>query len=614
MHRFHVLLRAAALVLLGAAFAPRPAAAQNPVPLPTDTNLAATISSTANYLSRSTGVTGSQTMTAWAAAFSPSETFDFSALVGRAFLQLGLPDHPDWGAILICQDDNLSIQVNVTDALSRLGSVAVYDYGSGQLVTTLAASQGGSQCQGSFANDSDVRDYRMVIKSTGGATLAALAVDLGKWDTVAWFTKSGGFEPKCPAPTACSRYTPSTPTDYYRIVGQPISAVGVITYPNTGGNGSAGCATLDIANDSANVVTKSAPPPFETYIKKDVAADTVNFSSFKVGDPTTLTTLSSLVTSLTVKDNTVALGQVTFPPYSTGYGYWRLTFTGNATAVNAVPFEQVRLGGLLGVLTSAINGLLQPANDFLSQLVKAAGNNYLTDQAHRQQTKFKQGAVMALGDVYVVAAQQAVAEPRSLAGILQDVTFTLGPNIAPPAGMNAIGSGSITDWTATTTPPPPAMALNATLSFSPYGAVVTKALPKGYQYKANANITFPVGYQGGTLGFFTVPGQTAVTIPCTLTKLFTWRIVTVTQSPSPLPPGPAHVVVRNAAGHLVTVGDSVLVNGRTVCTLPEIDPGVYTVEATRSMVGAPPATYKGTLTVRVSVGAEAENTVTLTKQ
>jgi hypothetical protein len=458
----------------------------------------------------------------------------------------------------------------------------------------------------------------MVIKSTGGATLAALAVDLGKWDTVAWFTKSGGFEPKCPAPIACSRYTPSTPTDYYRTVGQPISAVGVITYPNTGGNGSAGCATADVANDTNTSITRSAPPPYESYIKKDLAACTVDLISFKMADPASAANLSNLVGSLSQKDTTPVLGLATFPPYCTGYGYWRLVFTGSATAILAVPYEQVRSGGAVATLLSAISSALQPATDFLSQIVKTAANNYLTELAHRQQTKFKQGAVMALGDVYTVTAHQTAAEAKGLAGILQDVTFTLAPNIAPPAGMNAIGSGSITDWAATTTPPPPAMALNATLSFSPYNAVVTKALPKGYQYKANGNITFPVGYQGGTLGFFTVPGSSAVTIPCTLTKLLTWRIVTVTQSPAPpLPPAPegaAYVVVKSAAGVPVLDGYSAFVNGHYVCTFLTLEPGAYTVEATRTMVGAPPATYKGSVTVPLSIGAEREDTVTLTRQ
>ena len=614
MHRFNTFAFPAFIVLLNCACALQPAGAQNPVPLPTDANLSAYVGSTANYLSGSTGATGSQTMAAWVAAFSPNETFDFSALVGRSFMQLGLPDDPNWGGILTCQDANLTVQISVLDAQNRLGSVAVYEHGSGRLVATLAASPGGHQCQGSIQNDSVVRDYRLVIASAGGATLATLAADLGKWDTVAWFTKAGGFEPCCPSPISCSHYSPTTPTDYYNVVGGPITAPGVMTYPNTGGHGSAGCATLDVVNDSANVVTRQAPPPYETFIKKDVAASTVNFDSFKVGDPTTLNNLSNLIASLTVKDNTLVLGSVTFPPYSTGYGYWRLAFTGNATAVNAVPFEQVRLGGLLSVLTSAIDSLLQPAVNFLSQLVKAAGNNYLADQAHRQQTKFKQGAVMSIGDVYVVAAQQAAAESRSVAGITQDVTFTLAPDIAPPAGISAIGSGSITDWTATTTPSPPSPVFDPALSFSPFSNVVTNALPKGYKYKANAGITFPVGYQAGMRDFFLVPGTSAVTIPCTLTKLLTWRIVTVTQpSTPPAPEGSAHVVVKNSAGVPVRSGDSVLVNGRYVCTFLTLDPGVYTVEATRTMVGAPPANYQGTVTVQVSAGAELENTVTLTR-
>jgi hypothetical protein len=56
------------------------------------------------------------------------------------------------------------------------------------------------------------------------------------------------------------------------------------------------------------------------------------------------------------------------------------------------------------------------------------------------------------------------------------------------------------------------------------------------------------------------------------------------------------------------------VNGHYVCTFLTLEPGAYTVEATRTMVGAPPATYKGSVTVPLSIGAEREDTVTLTRQ
>ena len=313
-----------------------------------------------------------------------------------------------------------------------------------------------------------------------------------------------------------------------------------------------------------------------------------------------------------------ALTNFTMAPYSVSTAVWVARFEGTATAFFVVPYRiraRASLWAAIGGLSPALAGYLTGAHT--GEWVNAVSGALATWLATAEgiASGLKPGMVIPLpNDVKsVTCAQTGLLAPYT-AAITQDVTFTLAPDIAPPAGINAIGSGSITDWTATTTPSPPSTTFSVALAFSPYSSVVTKALPKGYKYKANANITFPVGYQGGTYGFFTVPGESAVTIPCTLTKLLTWRIVTVTQtSTPPAPEGSAHVVVKNSAGLVIRDGYSGLVNGRYVCTFLTLDPGVYTVEATRTMVGAPPANYQGTLNVQVSAGAEQENTVTLTR-
>jgi hypothetical protein len=306
-------------------------------------------------------------------------------------------------------------------------------------------------------------------------------------------------------------------------------------------------------------------------------------------------------------------------PYSVSTAVWVARFEGTATAFFVVPYRiraRASLWAAIGGLSPALAGYLTGAHT--GEWVNAVSGALATwlATAEGKASGLKPGMIIPLpNDVKsVTCAQTGLLAPYT-AAITQDVTFTLAPDIAPPAGINAIGSGSISDVTAWTTPAPPGGSFNLDLSFSPYSAVVTKALPKGYKYKANANITFPAGYQAGMHDFFFVPGVSAVTIPCPLAKLLTWRIVTATQPGTPpVPPGPAHVVVKNGAGAVVREGDSGFLNGRYVCALLTMDPGNYTVEATRTMVGAPPANYQGSVTVQVSTGAEQGNTVTLTKQ
>ena len=111
--------------------------------------------------------------------------------------------------------------------------------------------------------DAEVRDYKLEIVSASGALLSTLAADLGKWDAVSWISVGGGFEPFCPAPIACTRYTPrgadSNPpgNDYFRITGDPRTAPGAssgTTYAAT----SQGCATMDVTNDSSTPITKTS--------------------------------------------------------------------------------------------------------------------------------------------------------------------------------------------------------------------------------------------------------------------------------------------------------------------------------------------------------------------
>ncbi|MCX6361713.1 MAG: hypothetical protein NT029_18055 [Armatimonadetes bacterium] len=615
MHRINTVVVATFMVLLICACAPRPAGAQNPVPLPTDANLAAYMSVTGRY--RNVGNSRRVlTMAAWLSAYKTGEQIDFADMTDRAFLRLGLPKDERWG-YMAPLDDRVTVRVRITDSRKRLARVKVRGHGTGVVVADLRPGTAHRVISGSFRCDPRKTEYVLTVIGTSGRTLATLAADLGKVSTVCPFVLRGSFDPYAPEPPRCSHYPAAG--EHTGTLGDPMEAPGgrSSSSPSVGSATSTGCAH-EPPNDSPTAAILRPPPAWRSYIRRRVIWDTVRSTAFERVDYSLAGMwLKSSLAEVRATDQAPALANLSVPPYSESCGRWDVVFLGMATAVLVVPFERTRLGADVRPLSEAMMGKPVSGHGFLSALLKAAGVAYLADRK-RNKSGFQVGDLMVWGDVYAVVCWEAAKHMPRLACITTPVTFTLAPNIAPPAGMNAIGSGSITDVTAWTTPAPPGGSFNLDLSFSPSSATVIKALPKGYKYKANGNITFPVGYQGGTHDYFFVPGDAAVTIPCTLTKLLTWRIVTVTQSPSPpLPPAPegaAYVVVKSAAGVPVRDGYSAFVNGHYVCTFLTLEPGAYTVEATRTMVGAPPATYKGSVTVPLSIGAEREDTVTLTRQ
>jgi hypothetical protein len=604
MHRFNQALVAMGLVVLASLSLARPAGAQNPVPLPTDRNLAAYVGVSGNFQSVSLQTKRRLTMPAWVAAFGPGESFDFSALDSRAFLTLSLPEDQGWGLFDIV-DADLTMTIDVTDSQNRLGSIKIYEVDSGLLVATVQANPAHSQASTTLVRDSQIRNYRIDILNTSGVSLSQLAVDAGKWDRVVPISLTGGFEPYYPAPVGSAHYTPG-PDDVFGTQGDPLEAPGVKSFVNYPGF-SKSAAARDYTNDNSQ--TSPLPPPdsYARYVKRGLIGPAFNVNRYRTGDPADDQALQTAINSASAVDLTPALANVDVLPYDDATARWRIEFRGVATAILAVPFERKRKTSGLGSLVQAIVTTLAPNHGFLSVLAAAAGNSWLADQANQQSSGFKQGDVMAWGDIYALLASERTREAMRNVGITQNVTFTLTPDIAPPSGF---GSGHITDWTATTTPPPPPVVFDTTLVFSPYNAVVTKALPKGYKYKASANITSPIGYQGSSTDFFLVPGCPSIAIPCTLTKLLTWKIVTTGGLGIS-----AHVTVKNAAGQTYAEGDSSRQpDGSWAYVLLSVPPGPYTVEAKQSASSIPPVSYRGVASDDVLPARSRETTITLTKQ
>jgi hypothetical protein len=590
----------------------QPVAGQRPVRLPTDASIAAHVSVTGRYRN----VANSRrvlTMAAWLSAYKTGEQIDFADMTDRAFLRLGLPADERWG-YMVPLDDRVTVRVHITDSRKRLSRVKVRVHPTGAVVADLRAGTAHREISGSFRCDPRKTEYVLTVLSTSGRTLATVAADLGKVSTVSPFVLRGSFDPYAPDPPRCSHFPAAG--EHVGTLGDPMEAPGgrSSSSPSVGSATSTGYAH-ETPNDSPTPGILRPPPAWRSYTRRRVIWDTVRSTAFEqVDDSFAALWLKSSLAEVRATDPAPALANLSVPPYSESCGRWHVVFLGMATSVLVVPFERTRLGADVRPLSEAMMRKPVSGHGFLSALLRAAGAAYLADRT-RNKSGFQVGDLMVWGDVYAVVCAEAAKYTPRVACIMTPVTFTLAPDIAPPAGLNAKLSCSIADLAATTTPPPPGPACSTTLSFQPGSFTTTLPLPKGYQCEVYGNIRSPSGYQAGPHQFFNVPATSTVTIPCTLTKLLTWRIVTVTQtSTPPAPEGPAHVVVKNGAGAVVRESDSVLVNGRYVCTLLTMDPGVYTVEATRNMAGAPPANYKGTVAdVQVSIGAELENTVTLTR-
>jgi hypothetical protein len=594
-----------AAILLLLLLSVRPAAAQNPLPLPHDPSLAACVTISGWFQSLTLGQTRSLTMSVWAAAFAPGETFDFSALDSRAFLTLDLPEEGGWG-LFEALDPHLTFQVRLTDTQNRLGSVRVFEMDTGRLVATLAAFPGGAQIQGSFQNDAAVRDYRMEIRDPNGILLSTLAVNAGRWDTVYPFTLTGGFEPYYPPPISAPPHYTIGPNDVFGTQGDPEEAPGVRSGIPMGFSKST-CA-LDYINDRPASFLLEPPAAFARYAKRDVIANTVDIARFKVGDPQAWTSLQNALSQASQRDPARALGSLEVTPYTDATALWKIEFRGLATAVLAVPFEKKRKASGFHALVSAIATNLRPRRGFLSILGVSAADLWLSDINNQQSSGFKQGDVIAWGDIYALLAAESTKGMVRIDPILQDVTFTLQPDIPPPSGQ---GSALLAGQGAWTTPAPPVPQSGANLLFHSGSApawTVTIPLPKGFKWSITGSITSPMGYQAGSAISFQTPVSGPVHIPCTLTVLLQWKVYTVSAA-NPSGPMSLRVHILNASGAIVAEGDSVMQPDRryafSVLSLP---PGVYTVRASRVTSGG---SWSGTATVQVQRGVLQETILTV---
>lgn len=489
-----------------------------PKPLHTDSSLAALIAVRGQFTSLIVDEQRQLTMRVWAADFSPNEQVDFDQLLSQSFSELGLPEEPGWG-LFAPSGNYLEIQVRVTDQQGRLGRVEFRNAETWQLVGSIWANSYRTEAAGVFSIPADLREMVAEVLNDTGRVLARIAVDVGKFDKVVATLVPGRFQPYRSKPVYCSHFSPH-PSDVWGELGEPRSAPGAIT-SLSGLDASRTVAYVDFAND--NVATCLVPPPEGVGVlkRKETIAYTVDWGKIKVGDPQSLAQLEQMVRTAAVEDLSPAVPSVEVPPYSEGCIRWRVTFTGRAYAVLAIPYERKKRQRTLEAFLNTIHTLLAPQRGFLSVLAANAANSWLQDLQNQQTSGLKPGEVVSWGDVYSVLTDEVKDMPR-----LQNLTqeWTVYVKVRYPNGsggwtiQDAEGDVEALHDAPLTSPSPPAFPSPGTVHVGTGGATIH--LGKGWRWKLR--LTAP----GGEEKLVEVPSQnTVVTLYITL------------QTPPGQPPG-----------------------------------------------------------------------------
>jgi len=455
----------------------------SPKRLNTDPNLAALIAVRGHFTSLLVDQQQALTLPVWAADFSPDEQVDFEQLVNRSFSQLDLPEQPGWG-LFEPTGQHLEIQVRVTDQQGRLGRVEFRDPDTWQLIASIWANAIRTEASGVFSIPADRREMVAEVLNDVGRVLVRMAVDVGKFDTVVPVPVRGTFVPYYYEPVFCPHFG-EQPGDAYGIArGDPYTAPGAKTYVDGSAGRSGTTVYKDFTNDNILAVEVLPPPEFWSLWRKKTIANTVNFELFKVADPQAMAQLVQAVNTAAAEDPARALSPVQALPYSEGCARWRVGFTGQATAVLAIPYERKKRQRTLGAFLSALNTLLRPQRGFLSVLVANAAEQWLQDLQNQQSSGLKPGEVVAWGDVYSVLTDSVRDIPRAL-NLTEE--WTVYVKLRYPDGrggwivQDAEGPVKAQRISASTTPAPPARPSPGTVYVGKSGGIIK--LGKGWRWK-----------------------------------------------------------------------------------------------------------------------------------
>lgn len=496
------------------------AQALTPKPLRTDPSLAALIAVRGQFTSLIVDEQRQLTMRVWAADFSPNEQVDFNQLLSRSFSELELPEEPGWG-LFAPSGNTLEIQVRVTDQQGRLGRVEFRNAETWQLVGSIWANSYRTEAAGVFSIPADLREMVAEVLNDTGRVLARIAVDVGKFDKVVATLVPGRFQPYHPKPVYCSHFSPH-PSDIWGEPGEPRSAPGAIT-SLSGADASRTVAYIDFAND--NVATCLVPSPEEVGVlkRKETIAYTVDWEKIKVADPQSLAQLEQMVRTAAAEDLSPAVPSVEVPPYSEGCVRWRVTFTGRAYAVLAIPYERGGRKRALDIVVAGAATVFAAQKNWLGLLLAGAANQWLQqNEKNQEKAGLKPGEVVQYGDVYSLITYSEQDIPR-----LQNLTqeWTVYVKVRYPDGrggwviQDAEGEVQAVRDAPTTSPAPPAFPPAGIVHVGRNGATIH--LGKGWRWKLR--LTAPGGEE--KLVEVPDPKNTVVTLYITL------------QTPPGQPPG-----------------------------------------------------------------------------
>ena len=438
MRSLCVVISAIVIVLVCAATSH--AQSLTPKPLRTDPSLAALIAVRGQFTSLIVDEQRQLTMPVWAADFSPNEQVDFDQLVSRSFCELELPEEPGWG-LFTPSGNYLEIQVRVTDRQGRLGRVEFRNAETWQLVGSVWANSYRTEAAGVFSVPADLREMVAEVLNDTGRVLARIAVDVGKFDTVVPVLVGGNFEPYYLKPVYCPHFGEQPGDAGDSESGDPYTPPGVKTYAGSGVGRSYSTAYRDFMNDNALIAEVFPPPSFWNLYRKKTIANTVNFGKFRVADPQAMALLVQAVNAAATEDPSRPLSPVQALPYSEGCARWRLGFTGQATAVLAIPYERKKRQRTLEAFLSTIHTLLRPQRGFLSVLAANAADQWLQDEQNQQASGLKPGEVVAWGDVYSVLTDSTKDVPR-VVNLTQEWMVYVKARF--PDGREAPTSGTVT--------------------------------------------------------------------------------------------------------------------------------------------------------------------------
>lgn len=552
-------------------------------PLPTDNALSVYVGVNASWQSLVNAAlpTKAAEFSADVSAYDLADTPTDANLADHEFVSEPLSDNPDW-YLYTPTTDNITLTFSIADTGNRLGKIVVTDLLTGQVLGSVTAAADGSVIQGQLSLPWLQPVYRIEGYDKNNAPLFRLGASNGRSDQIAHFMIPGAFTPYRPATVSSARYAGGDAV--MGTEGDPLNPAGVTVAPQAGF--SRGCAAVDQINDVSSTNPLQPPAVFLNFRKK-VCIEAVNPLGYISNNPVDQPSLATDVAAAETEVRERALSDITQLPYSDTTGHWHAVFTGRVNAVFVVPYRVAKQNTLWNLLRSTFaalaTGTQGKANDKWYFALLGAFTNWLVSDTGKQ-SGLTAGMVKGLGDIKMLETQEDLKATPIQLSLFEDTTFTLTPDIAPPAGMGTVTVKNVGFWTTVS---PPNFSMGGVLRLLSPNYTGTLRLPKGFKWEVAGNLQEPLGYQPFNQPIvFPTPAMGAVQIPVTLTVLLQLNIYTLSDA-NPKGPKQLNVQVKNAMGQVVATGDSQMQDdGKYLFNARGLAPGNYNVTATGSNSGA----------------------------